>query len=347
MNLAYRTLAAPILCLFIGPSAIPAMALPLLDAQSPKETKPAPPKPSELRIKEGSARAQEALTAAKSAVKELENKKKEAAITSICLAVSLTMEALIALGENQEADYEDLLKKYERKPREATAEVVKALEKTLAALKEKKIDDAMAELDEAWTHGNVAYIALEGGLFKSIGVGSCFNVRGSKACMTGIIDERAVDRFREMLRKYPKVKTIVMLSVQGSEDFDGESVFQLGRLIRQHGLNTHVPSGGAVSSGGTDLFCAGVERTAGAKAEFGVHDWDEYDPQTGKVIRRGNDLPANHKAHRGSLRYFKRMGIPQEFYFFTLKAAPPEEVHIMTPEELRKYKLLTGKQKGK
>ena len=35
------------------------------------------------------------------------------------------------------------------------------------------------------------------------------------------------------------------------------------------------------------------------------------------------------------------MGIPEAFYWFTLEAAPPEGMHWMTEEEMKKYGIYT------
>ena len=67
---------------------------------------------------------------------------------------------------------------------------------------------------------------------------------------------------------------------------------------------------------------------------LGVHSWggDDF---------TGAELPRDDPAHDLYLDYYSEMGIPTEFYWFTLEAAPVEDVHFMTPEEIAQYKITT------
>ena len=40
------------------------------------------------------------------------------------------------------------------------------------------------------------------------------------------------------------------------------------------------------------------------------------------------------------LEYYKDMGIPEDFYWFTLEAAPYDGIHEMTREEMLQYELI-------
>ena len=53
------------------------------------------------------------------------------------------------------------------------------------------------------------------------------------------------------------------------------------------------------------------------------------------------DLPEDHEEHRLYLDYYEEMGIPAEFYWRTLSAAPPEGIHWMTEEELERFGFFT------
>jgi len=159
-----------------------------------------------------------------------------------------------------------------------------------------------------------------------------FEIKGDKAIMRGTIGVSTPYRVMELVFFHPEVKTIVMTDVPGSVDDD--SSLRASRMVRAHGLNTHVPSDGEVASGGTDFFQAGVQRTCGKGALFGVHSWSEFGAE-------GTDYPRNSEEHKMYLDYCDEMGIPQSFYWYTLEVAPATDIHYMSEEELVKYGLLT------
>lgn len=159
-----------------------------------------------------------------------------------------------------------------------------------------------------------------------------FEIEGDKAIMRGTIGVSTPYRVMELVFFHPEVKTIVMTDVPGSVDDD--SSLRASRMVRAHGLNTHVPSDGEVASGGTDFFQAGVQRTCGKGALFGVHSWSEFGAE-------GTDYPRDSEEHKMYLDYCDEMGIPQSFYWYTLEVAPATDIHYMSEEELAKYGLLT------
>ncbi|WP_052056445.1 hypothetical protein [Colwellia psychrerythraea] len=92
---------------------------------------------------------------------------------------------------------------------------------------------------------------------------------------------------------------------------------------------------GMVASGGTDMFLAGVNRTIEAGARLGVHSWSDG---SGKVAL---DYPRDHQEHIKYLDYYSVMGIPADFYWYTLEAASAENIHWMTAQEIAQYGILT------
>lgn len=162
-----------------------------------------------------------------------------------------------------------------------------------------------------------------------------FQVKDTDAVLTGAINAQAITAYTAMRADHPEVKRLVLKDVPGS--IDDEANLELSRKIRKDGLATHVPANGEIASGGTDLFCAGTTRTAEAGARVGVHSWSGGDDLQGDKLVDDKENPA----HKIYLDYYKEMGIPAAFYWFTLKAAPPEGVHWMTPKELKDYGLLT------
>jgi acetyl esterase/lipase len=159
-----------------------------------------------------------------------------------------------------------------------------------------------------------------------------FEVVGREAHAFGTIDGTTPGRVMQLLLEHPEVRTIVLDDVPGSVDDD--SSLRACRLIRHHRLSTHVPSDGEIASGGVDMFCAGVNRTADPGAMIGVHSW-------GGVAESGAAASKDDEAHQMYLEYGREMGLPDAFYWFTIEAAGPDDIHWMTREELSRFGVLT------
>lgn len=156
-----------------------------------------------------------------------------------------------------------------------------------------------------------------------------FEVEGDQAIMVGVIGSSTPDELQQMLDDYPEVTEIVMVDVPGS--MDDEANLDAARLLRQAGLATHVPADGYIASGGVDFFLAGADRSWEPGAIFGVHSWATGDGVEGK------DVPFNDPAHQLYLDFYGEMGVSDDFYWFTLEAAPAESIHEMTDAELDRF----------
>jgi len=55
----------------------------------------------------------------------------------------------------------------------------------------------------------------------------------------------------------------------------------------------------------------------------------------------GADLPPDDPEHDLYLDYYADIGISEDFYWFTLDAAPANSIHWMTAEEMDRYGMLT------
>jgi len=157
------------------------------------------------------------------------------------------------------------------------------------------------------------------------------------ATISGVLGTETYLQLQDVIEANPDVDTLVMLSVEGSEN-DAINL-HTSRLIRQAGWTTWLPASGDISSGGVDMFLAGQERIIEPGGFLGVHSWGSSD---GDVV--ATDLPDDHPAHRAQLDYVTEMlgaGIGPDFYFYTLEAAPASSIHRMTPEEVETYGLAT------
>ncbi|TDF34882.1 alpha/beta hydrolase [Alteromonadaceae bacterium M269] len=150
--------------------------------------------------------------------------------------------------------------------------------------------------------------------------------------MKGVIYGYTLRDIKQVLDANPQVEVLVMEEVPGS--VDDEINLLASREIRKRNINTYIPRDGWVASGGTDMFLAGKERSADPSAKLGVHSWGG-----GSVA--ATDLPRNHSEHQKYLDYYGEMNIHSDFYWYTLDAAPAEDIHWMTKDEIKQYLILT------
>ncbi len=155
-----------------------------------------------------------------------------------------------------------------------------------------------------------------------------FVAQDTRIIATGTIDHTTLDAFNEVLVENPQADTLVLQYIEGSVDDDANVVFS--RVVHEEGFDTVVPSNGMVASGGTDLFLAGRTRTLQPGACVGVHSWSG----SGIVA---TELPDDDPEHERYLDYFQDIGVDEAFYWFTLNAAPAEEMHWMTAAEADRF----------
>ena len=151
--------------------------------------------------------------------------------------------------------------------------------------------------------------------------------------MKGVIYSGSYDDLTKILNNYPTVTTLVMEEVPGS--IDDVINLKVSKEIRKKGINTYIPEDGWVASGGTDMFLAGKQRHIATSARLGVHSWADFE-------KTAIDYPKDDPAHIIYLDYYEDMGIPSDFYWYTLEAAPADDIHWMTPIEINTYKVITN-----
>lgn len=161
-----------------------------------------------------------------------------------------------------------------------------------------------------------------------------FTVDGEMLFMNGEINSKTPKQLKKIIEDNPQVKTIVMLIVPGSNDDDAN--FPMARWIREKGLDTYLTKDSVVASGGTDLFLAGNKRTMEAGAKIGVHSWK--DMGTGKEAK---DIPKDSEEHEMNRKYIEDMLGKDDFYWYTIYAAPANDIYFMTDEEIVKYNMVT------
>ena len=153
--------------------------------------------------------------------------------------------------------------------------------------------------------------------------------------MKGVICSTTLKDIKAAFDNAPEVTTLVMEDVPGS--IDDVINLEASKEIRNRGINTYIPENGMVASGGTDMFLAGKLRDAHDTAKFGVHSWG------GENDSVALDFPRDDEEHVKYLDYYREMEIPEEFYWYTLEAAPADDIHWMTNDELAIYDVLNAK----
>ncbi len=163
---------------------------------------------------------------------------------------------------------------------------------------------------------------------------SKLEIKDGEAFLSGTLGTVTYPQIKDLIENHPKIKTVTMTQVDGS--INDAVNMHTGRILREAGLNTKVLADSVIASGGVDLFCAGVERIVVKGARLGVHSWAAMD-------FTADDLPKDHPAHQYQVAYFSQMldQVGEEFYFYTLSAAPARDIHFMSKDELEKWKVVT------
>jgi len=161
-------------------------------------------------------------------------------------------------------------------------------------------------------------------------------VNGKKATLAGTLGTSTYIQIQEMINT-TSVDTLILSNVSGS---DNDAInMHTGRLIRNASLTTLMPKGGEAYSGGVDLFSAGAQRIFETGGKLGVHSWCcTADGKDAGQLSKGD------KAHGAQLTYFREMlGTEKgpEFYFYTINAAPANQIHLMSVADMVKYTLTT------
>lgn len=166
-------------------------------------------------------------------------------------------------------------------------------------------------------------------------IGFELDLEAGTATLRGTLGATTLAQMQYLIDTFPEVTTLVLANIQGSEN--DEANLQTGRLVRQAGLHTRLLSDSEIYSGGVDLFCAGTRRFIAAGATVGVHAWAEGD-------QSAEDLPRDHPQHQAQVAYFTEMLGAEDgpaFYWFTIEAAPAADMHIMSADEIERFRLAT------
>ena len=159
---------------------------------------------------------------------------------------------------------------------------------------------------------------------------------GTTVTMNGTIGGRTEKHWDNLVKDHPNVDRLVMGNCPGSKNDDAN--LRVSKKIYYQGMHIHLNSDSEIASGAVDMFLAGTARTIDSGARVGVHSW-------GGIGKNGNELPEDDPERDKYINYYVSVGMAEQdardFYFFTLNAAPANDMHWMTEAELEQYNMAT------
>lgn len=163
-----------------------------------------------------------------------------------------------------------------------------------------------------------------------------FHVHGTFAVAIGYITSSTPTVVQNLIDNNPNVTTIVLLNSGGSED--DQANLTASQLIHNAGYKMYIPSNGSIASGAVDMFIAGTIRVADVGSQVGVHSWSDG-------TNDATNFPIGHNYHLPYINYYISMGYTQQasedFYYFTINAAPASSIYWMTEAEKDLYSIRT------
>ena len=187
--------------------------------------------------------------------------------------------------------------------------------------------------DEASRHGSNSRL-VDVALPANIGTDGYYGpfrvIDDKRAALVSLTDSYSAAAFRRLLADHPGIKTLEMHDCPGTHD--DRANLAIGRMIRDAGIATHVPSFGSVRSGAVELFLAGAQRRIDEGASFAVHAWmDELGYQA-------HDYGAQHPQNAKYLAYYQEMGMTRDqaaaFYAMT-NSVPHQQALWLNASDMR------------
>ncbi len=155
-------------------------------------------------------------------------------------------------------------------------------------------------------------------------------MKENKGYVNGILGKTFYRKLLVFTKEHPNIKNLVLENIPGS--VNDEWNVKSCSLIHHNGMNTELLPHSIIASGGVDLFISGNKRTIAKGAKIGVHSWSD-----GK--KEGKDYPRDSDQHDVFIEMFDLIEMDTSFYWYTLIAAPANDIHWMSDEEIERYKL--------
>jgi hypothetical protein len=170
------------------------------------------------------------------------------------------------------------------------------------------------------------------------------NQNSTFAVLHGVIDQTTPDVVQNFIINYPSVTTLVFMQMPGSADDEANLIASQALHDRGYkhylpGVNTYAEDA-FIASGAVDMFVGGSIRVVETSGEVGVHSWSDG-------ANEANSYPVGHPYHQPYIDYYISVGFEQQlaedFYYFTINAAPANDIYLMTENEIDSYHIRTCK----
>lgn len=161
-----------------------------------------------------------------------------------------------------------------------------------------------------------------------------FDFAGQEARLTGSIATGDAARFANWLEEQPLNPVRIWLSSPGGSVADA---LKIGTMLRDAGIATGVDAGDLCLSACPYMLAGGVLREVGPGGMVGVHQHYFGENTVLPAFMAVRDIQAGQAQVVG---YLAEMGIDLRLMQPAL-ATPPEDIYILTPAELERYRLIT------
>lgn len=158
---------------------------------------------------------------------------------------------------------------------------------------------------------------------------------GASALLEGAITQGDAARIAKQLVELTPAPTRVILNSPGGSVRDA---LELGRHLRETGLNTSMRDGDICYSACPYLLAAGVERDIPDTASVGVHQHYFGESTLLPAFVAVEDIQRGQGEVMG---YLDEMGIDPLVMRHAL-VTPPDEIYVLLPEELRAYDFIVA-----
>ncbi|OWU84498.1 hypothetical protein ATO6_12490 [Oceanicola sp. 22II-s10i] len=168
-----------------------------------------------------------------------------------------------------------------------------------------------------------------------------FELEGSDITLTGRIAEGDADRIAKQVRDHLAAapssagRPRIILNSPGGSVGDA---LTLGRAIRDTGLATALRPTDICLSACPYIFAGGTERIAEDGARIGVHQHYFGENTLLPAFTAVSDIQRGQGA---VMHYLSDMGVDPMLMSHGL-VTPPDEIYLLTPEEMSRYDLTTG-----
>lgn len=161
--------------------------------------------------------------------------------------------------------------------------------------------------------------------------------------LLGTFDEHTSHKVITALERSPQVTQLVFTANGGS--LNDQDTLKLGRYIRRERLNTYLIEDGVIASGGVSLFLSGIKRSIGDGSYVGVHAWAQCSGYGDSAhCTPATNFAKNDRAHDLHQDYINEMLGRDDFYWFSIGAAPYDGIHWLSQNELTQFNVVNHDQ---